>query len=163
MTRPTVLRFPKGAVCEEIPAVSVVDGLDVLMQSGDEDVLVLACGALAGVGLEVGAALLAQGIGVTVVDPRWVIPVSTGVVAQAARHRLVVTIEDNLRVGGVGSAVALAMRDAGVGTPLRDFGIPQRFLDHGKRSEVLAECGLTAQEISLAVVESVAKLDAALL
>ncbi len=160
---PTVLRFPKGAVCEDIPAGSVVDGLDVLMKSGDEDVLVVACGSMAGVGVEVGERLLAQGIGVTVVDPRWVIPVATGVVAQAARHRLVVTIEDNLRVGGVGSAVALALRDAGVHTPLRDFGIPQRFLDHGKRGEVLAECGLTAQEISLAVVESMAKLDAALL
>jgi 1-deoxy-D-xylulose-5-phosphate synthase len=159
---PTVVRFPKGAVGEDIPAVARIGGMDVLRRSGDEDVLIVAVGAMAGLGLDVADRLQQQGIGVTVVDPRWVKPVDPALVPQAARHRLVVTVEDNSRVGGVGSAIAGVLREAGVQTPLRDYGIPSRFLDHGKRAEVLAEIGLTAQDISLQVVETVARLDGAL-
>jgi 1-deoxy-D-xylulose-5-phosphate synthase len=119
----------------------------------------VAVGSMAGTGLEVADRLTAQGIGCQVVDPRWVQPVDPELVAMAAGHRLVVTVEDSGRVGGVGTALAQALRDADVSTPLRDFGIPARFLDHGKRAEVLAEIGLTAQAISRAVVESVARTD----
>ena len=156
---PTVLRFPKGAVPDDIPAVTRVGGVDVLRRSGQPDVLLVAVGSMAGTGLEVADRLTAQGIGCQVVDPRWVKPVDPELVAMAARHRLVVTVEDSGRVGGVGTALAQALRDAGVSTPLRDFGIPSRFLDHGKRAEVLAEIGLTAQAISRAVVESVARTE----
>ena len=159
---PTVVRFPKGALGPDLPAVGRVGGMDVLRRSGDEDVLVVAVGALAATCLDVADRLVAHGVGVTVVDPRWVVPVDAALPALAARHRLVVTVEDGGRAGGVGSAVAAVLRDAGVPTPLRDFAIPQRFLDHGKRPEVLAEVGLTAQEISRSVVEAVARLDAAL-
>jgi 1-deoxy-D-xylulose-5-phosphate synthase len=108
--------------------------------------------------LEVAERLIAQGIGVTVVDPRWVKPVDPALVPLAARHDLVVTVEDGVRSGGVGGAVAQALRDAGVRTPLRDFGIPEQFLDHAKPAEVRAEIGLTAQEVSRQVVEAVASL-----
>jgi 1-deoxy-D-xylulose-5-phosphate synthase len=157
---PTVLRFPKGAVPHDIPAVGRVGGVDVLRRSSQADVLVVAVGAMAGTGLEVAERLTAQGIGCQVVDPRWVQPVDPALVALAAQHRLVVTIEDSSRAGGVGSALAQALRDAEVGTPLRDFGIPARFLTHGKRAEVLAELGLTAQAISRAVVEAIARTEA---
>jgi 1-deoxy-D-xylulose-5-phosphate synthase len=70
-----------------------------------------------------------------------------------------VTVEDNVRAGGVGSAIAQALRDARVRTPIRDFGVPLRFLDHAKRTEVLADVGLTAQDISREVIELVAGLD----
>ncbi|KWX00365.1 1-deoxy-D-xylulose-5-phosphate synthase [Carbonactinospora thermoautotrophica] len=161
---PTVVRFPKGTVGPDIPAVDRVGGMDVLRRPAEPeeepDVLVVSVGAMAQTCLDVADRLADQGIGVTVVDPRWVKPVAPELVTLAARHRLVVTVEDNGRVGGVGAAIAQALRDANVPTPVRDFGIPQRFLDHAKRPEILAEIGLTAQDISRQVVEAVARLDA---
>jgi len=72
---------------------------------------------------------------------------------------VVVTVEDNSRVGGVGSSIAQALRDAGVDVPLRDFGIPPRFLDHASRAEVMTEIGLTAPDIARQVTGLVSKLD----
>jgi 1-deoxy-D-xylulose-5-phosphate synthase len=109
--------------------------------------------------LDVASRCAREGIGVTVVDPRWVKPVPAALADLARDHRFVVTVEDNVRAGGVGAAIAQALRDARVEVPLRDFGIPARFLDHGKRAEVLAEIGLTAQDIARAVLETVSSLD----
>jgi 1-deoxy-D-xylulose-5-phosphate synthase len=106
----------------------------------------------------VAGRLADQGIGSTVVDPRWVLPVDPAIAGLAASHELVVTIEDHGRQGGAGSTVAAALRDRGVDTPVRVQSIPQRFLAHGKRAEVLVEIGLTAQDIARQVVESVAGL-----
>jgi 1-deoxy-D-xylulose-5-phosphate synthase len=159
---PTVVRFPKGAVCDDLPAVEAAGGMDVLRRTGDEDVLIVAVGALAGLGVEIADRLGAQGIGVTVVDPRWVVPVAGALAPLAARHRLVAVVEDNGVVGGVGTQVAAALVRAGVPTRVESFGIPQRFIDHAARAEVLEEIGLTAQEVSRRVVELVARQDAAL-
>ncbi len=159
---PTVVRFPKGVLPEDVPAVDQFGGVDVLRRRGEEDVLVVAVGPMASLGVEVADRLAAQGIGVTVVDPRWVLPVDDALVALAARHRLVAVVEDNGRAGGVGTAVQQRLGDAGVRTPLRGFGIPQQFLDHGARARVLERVGLTAQEVSRQVVETVADLDASL-
>ncbi|ANZ41501.1 1-deoxy-D-xylulose-5-phosphate synthase [Lentzea guizhouensis] len=156
---PTLLRFPKGPVGDDLPAVARFDGMDVLCRSGSLDVLVIAVGALAGLALTVAETLLAQGIGVTVVDPRWVTPVNPALAGLARRHRLAITVEDNSRVGGVGSAIGQSLRDDDVPTPLREFGIPRRFLSHGSRAEVLAACGLTAQDISRSVVELLTPVD----
>ena len=124
--------------------------------------LLVAVGAMGRLGLEVAERAAAQGIGVTVVDPRWVAPVSPDLVELARGYRLVVTVEDNGRSGGVGSAVSQALRDADVDVPARDIGIPRRFLDHGSRAQVQADIGLTAQEVARRVVETVARLDGAL-
>jgi 1-deoxy-D-xylulose-5-phosphate synthase len=159
---PTVVRFPKGPVCADIPAVATVDGLDVLFQADDRDVLLVSVGAMAEICLEVAQRCARQGIGVTVIDPRWVKPLPPALVDLARDYRCLVTVEDGIRSGGVGSMVAQALRDAKVATPLRDFGIPARFLDHAKRAEVLAEIGLTAQDISREIIEAVAQLDSAL-
>ncbi|WP_077797942.1 1-deoxy-D-xylulose-5-phosphate synthase [Streptomyces sp. JHA26] len=158
---PTVVRFSKGAVGPAVPAVGRVGGMDVLRAPGTDtpDVLLVSVGALAPMCLEVADLLNKQGITTTVVDPRWVKPVDEAMAPLAERHRVVVTVEDNSRVGGVGSAVAQALRDAGVDVPLRDFGIPPRFLDHASRAEVLAEIGLTAPDIARQVTGLVAKLD----
>jgi 1-deoxy-D-xylulose-5-phosphate synthase len=158
---PTLVRFPKGAVGPEIAAVGADGGCDVLRRTGSPDVLVVSVGAMAPLCLEVADRLADQGIGVCVVDPRWVKPVDPAVVGLARTHRLVVTVEDNLRVGGVGSAVAQALQDADVDVPVRVFGVPPQFLAHAKRAEVLAAVGLTAQDVSRAVVEAVARIDAA--
>ncbi len=157
---PTVVRFPKGQAGPEIPAVDRAGACDVLVRSGDRDVLLVAVGAMAGEGVEAAARLSAQGVGVTVLDPRWVKPVDPAIVELARGHRLVVTVEDNGRVGGVGAATAQALRDAGVTTPVRDFGIPQRFLEHGKREAILHDLGLTGQDLAREVAGLVAALEA---
>jgi len=156
---PTVVRFPKGALGPEVQAIDSVGGLDVLHRVGDDDVLLVSVGAVAPLVLDVAERLGDQGIGVTVVDPRWVIPVSPHLAVLASRFRMVATVEDNGRAAGVGSAVSQTLRDAGVFTPVRDFGIPREFLDHGKRAEVLARIGLTAQDVAREIVGTVAGLD----
>jgi 1-deoxy-D-xylulose-5-phosphate synthase len=156
---PTVVRYPKGALPTNVPAVDRIGDVDVLARRGEEDVLVVAVGAMAPLALDVADRLTAQGIGVTVVDPRWVLPVDATLVPLAARHRLVAVVEDSGRAGGIGTAVEQRLADAGVHTPVRGFGIPQAFLDHGRRTDVLEQVGLTAQEVSRQVVESVARID----
>ncbi|MDQ1695978.1 MAG: 1-deoxy-D-xylulose-5-phosphate synthase [Frankiaceae bacterium] len=160
---PTALRFPKASVeSSEIAAVDRLGGMDILRRADDSDVLVVAVGALAPMALDVADRLHAQGIVTTVVDPRWVLPVDQALPALAAAHGLVVTIEDNGVAGGVGDAVARELRSRGVRTPVRSFALPQQFLAQGRRVDVLAESGLSAQEIARAVVESVAQHDPAL-
>ncbi|GGV12407.1 1-deoxy-D-xylulose-5-phosphate synthase 2 [Kitasatospora herbaricolor] len=161
---PTVVRYSKGSVGPAVPAVGKVGGMDVLRESGEPagerraDVLIVSVGALAPLCLELAGLLDAQGITSTVVDPRWVKPVDAALPGLAAEHRVVVTVEDNGRAGGVGSAIAQALRDADVDLPLRDFGIPQEFLDHASRAEILAEIGLTAPDIARQVTALVSRL-----
>ncbi len=157
---PTVLRFPKASLPDDVPALERIGGVDVLHRHGTQDVLVVAVGSMVPLCLDVADRLAAQGIGGTVVDPRWVLPVDDALAGLAAAHRLVVVVEDNGRTGGVGSAVQQRLGDLGVQTPVRGFGIAQRFLDHGSRSQVLEDVGLTAQEISRAVVEAMARDEA---
>jgi 1-deoxy-D-xylulose-5-phosphate synthase len=145
---PTVLRFPKSAVGPELPALDRIGGVDVLRRDPDPDVLIVSIGALAPACLEAAELLASSGLGVTVVDPRWVKPVDPALVDLARGYRLVVSVEDNGRVGGVGAAIAQALRDAGVSVPLRDLGIAQRFLEHGKRPQLLAELELTGPELA---------------
>ncbi|MEV0744226.1 1-deoxy-D-xylulose-5-phosphate synthase [Streptomyces sp. NPDC050273] len=158
---PTVVRFSKGAVGPSVKAVGTVGGMDVLRKpaAARPDVLLVSIGALAPMCLEIADLLDAQGISTTVVDPRWVKPVDEAMAPLAAKHRVVVTVEDNSRAGGVGSAVAQALRDADVDVPLRDFGIPPVFLDHASRKEVMAEIGLTGPDIARQVTGLVARLD----
>ncbi|MFE9394356.1 1-deoxy-D-xylulose-5-phosphate synthase [Streptomyces flavidovirens] len=145
---PTVLRFPKESVGPVIPAAGRVGGMDVLRRAAGPDVLLVSVGALAPVCLEAAGLLAERGIGCTVVDPRWVKPVDEQLAPLAQRHRLVAVVEDNSRSGGVGSAVGQALRDAGVDVPLRTYGIPEQFLAHARRSEVLADIGLTPASIA---------------
>ncbi|MCI2419861.1 1-deoxy-D-xylulose-5-phosphate synthase [Saccharopolyspora sp. K220] len=156
---PTVVRFSKGSVIEEIPAVERIGGVDILRRpaAGEaNDVLLAAVGAFGQLAVAAAERLAAQGIGVTVVDPRWVVPVPEQIVELAALHRLVVTLEDGGRHGGFGWALAAALRDAELDVPLRDVAVPNRFLPHAARDEVLAELGLTEQDIARRITEWVA-------
>jgi len=153
---PTVVRFPKGAVPDDILAVRRVDGVDVLRETQACDVLVVAVGAFAPLGLEVAEALEAQGIGATVVDPRWVLPVPSRLAGLAADTDLVVVLEDNMRAGGVGTALRTLLEDAGVATPTLTFGMPAAFPDHASRGSVLTHAGLSAQDIARRITERVA-------
>ncbi|MFB2583969.1 1-deoxy-D-xylulose-5-phosphate synthase [Herbiconiux liukaitaii] len=157
---PTVIRFPKGTVSDEIPALRRTgDGVDVLWErAGDDergDVLIVAVGTMATIALEVAALLDEQGIGVTVVDPRWVVPVPFSVVELADAHRLVITIEDGVRVAGIGTRVRQDLRDAGVDTAVTELGLPDEFLDHASRDEILRKVGLTPAHIADDIVAQV--------
>jgi 1-deoxy-D-xylulose-5-phosphate synthase len=153
---PTILRFPKGSVGAPIVALSrTADGVDILKQSPAKDVLLLAVGPMASVALKVAEHLADQGIGATVIDPRWVVPVAQSVVDLAAKHRLVVSIEDGIKVGGIGTRVRQVMRAAQVDTALNEVGLPDEFLEHGSRDEILHRTGLTAQSIAHDIVAQV--------
>ncbi|KUI24522.1 1-deoxy-D-xylulose-5-phosphate synthase [Mycobacterium sp. IS-1496] len=160
---PTAIRFPKGDVGEDIPALRRHSVVDVLAEPADglsDDVLLVAIGPFASMALTVAERLRKQGIGVTVVDPRWVLPVPAVLTELAAAHKLVVTVEDNGLHGGIGSAVSAALRHAEVDVPCRDMGLPQRFYDHASRGEVLADVGLTDRNISRQITGWVAALGA---
>ena len=153
---PTVVRFSKGAVPPDIPAQARVDGVDIIARYGDTEVCIVAVGSFVQLGVEVAEGLHAQGIGVEVLDPRWVKPIPMYVVDQAAKARIVVVIEDGIRVGGVGAAVSQALRDRNVDVPVRNFGTPLLFLDHAKRASILSELGLTGQAITRSITEWIA-------
>jgi 1-deoxy-D-xylulose-5-phosphate synthase len=158
---PTALRFPRGSVADDIAAIGPLGGMDVLAEPAEgtaPDVLLAAVGPMSALAVDVAQRLTGQGIGVTVVDPRWVKPLDDALADAAARHRLMVTVEDNGTVGGFGEAVARYLRDADIATPIRTFGLPQRFIEHGERGEVLAAAGLTSQQLARAVTEAVARL-----
>ncbi|MGY0490449.1 1-deoxy-D-xylulose-5-phosphate synthase [Streptomyces sp. WG-D5] len=145
---PTMLRFPKESVGEPIAAVDRVGGIDVLHRTEGARVLLVSVGVMAPVCLQAADLLEARGINCTVVDPRWVKPVDPDLAPLAARHELVAVVEDNSKAAGVGSAVALALGEAEVDVPVRRFGIPEQFLPHAKRGEVLADIGLTPVDIA---------------
>ena len=166
---PTALRFAGKLAAGEIPAIGKLGTMDLLSVPaasaglpGDaartgEDVLLLGAGPMAGICVEAAQRLADQGIGVTVVDPRWVKPLDEALVAAAARHRLVATVEDNGRAGGFGDAVARLLRDHDVATPVKTFGLPQQFLPHAERAEILADQGLTPQHLAIQITAAVAR------
>jgi 1-deoxy-D-xylulose-5-phosphate synthase len=158
---PTAIRFPKGDVGEDIPALERCQRVDILAVPAEgltDDVLLVAVGAFAPMALAVAERLRNQGIGVTVIDPRWVLPVSEVVLELALTHKLVVTLEDNGVNGGVGSAVSAALRRKEIDVPCRDVGLPQQFFDHASRGEVLTAVGLTGQNVARQITGWVAAL-----
>lgn len=153
---PTVVRYPKGAAPAEIPAIErLSDGVDVLARAETQDVLLVGIGPMTQLALEVAERLEAQGIGATVVDPRWVIPVQPSVIELAREHRLVITIEDGIRVGGVGTRVRQVLREAGIDTAVDELGLPDEFIPHATREQILHDAGLTASRIAQDVVAQV--------
>jgi len=153
---PTVVRFSKGTVGDEIPAIRrTTDGVDVLRETPNGDVLIVTVGPMAEIGLQVAELLAAQGIGATVIDPRWLVPVPTSVKEFARSHRLVVSIEDGVRVGGIGTRIRQDLRDGGVDTAVTELGLPDEFLAYGSRAEILEAAGLTPQHIARDIVAQV--------
>jgi 1-deoxy-D-xylulose-5-phosphate synthase len=147
---PTVLRFPKGDVGPAVPALRQAGTVDVLHETSPDscDLLVVGVGSFASMAVDVAAKLEAQGHSVTAVDPRWVLPVSDDLVELTRSAGAVAVVEDNLESGGIGAAVTLALRQAGIDVPVHVHGIPKRFLDHASRGEVLEEIGLTADAVA---------------
>jgi 1-deoxy-D-xylulose-5-phosphate synthase len=146
---PTVVRYPKGSVPSAIEAVRrTADGVDVLRDDDARDVLVVTVGAMAATGLAVAERLAAQGIGCSVIDPRWVVPVPASVIEFSARHRIVVCIEDGIRVGGIGTRIRQDLREAGVDTAVTEVGLPDEYLEHGARADIMERAGMTPQHIA---------------
>src|SRR6476619_6926581 len=157
---PTVVRFPKGPPSGDLEPVGRAGGCDVLVRNGAKDVLIVGIGSMAATSVEVAERLVAQGIGVTVVAPRWVKPVDPALVELARQHRLVVSVEDNGIVGGCGSVLLQTLNEQRVETSVRLHGIPQEFLGHAKRGVILERIGLTAQTLARSIVEDVTAIDA---
>jgi 1-deoxy-D-xylulose-5-phosphate synthase len=156
---PTVVRFPKGPPTADIERVDRAGTMDVLVRKGAKDVLLVGIGSMASTAVDVAERLAAQGIGVTVVDPRWVKPFDPAILDLAREHRLVVSVEDNGITGGCGSVLLQMVNEARIDTPVRLHGIPQRFLDHAKRAKILEQIGLSAQALARSIVEDVTSLD----
>jgi 1-deoxy-D-xylulose-5-phosphate synthase len=159
---PTVIRFPKGPPPVDVEAIDSVDGVDLLFRKGTKDVLIVAVGSMCETGVGVAERLAAQGIGATVVDPRWVKPVNPAIIEMARQHRLVVSIEDNGRIGGCGAVLLQTLNDAQVKTNFRLHAIPQEFLGHAKRAAILERIGLTPQAIARSIIEEFAPSDLSL-
>jgi 1-deoxy-D-xylulose-5-phosphate synthase len=155
---PTIVRFPTGSVPPDLPALYRRGPVDVLFEAARRDVLLVGVGPFAHLAVDAAGRIAEQGYGVTVVDPRWVRPVPIELAALAREHRLVVTVEDGVR-GGVGDALAQALRDAEVPTPVRDLAIPRDWHPHGSRAQILADLGLTAQDVARDIIEAVSRLE----
>jgi 1-deoxy-D-xylulose-5-phosphate synthase len=150
---PSMVRFPKGAVQEDIPAFERRDGIDVLYRGESADVLMISVGAMAAIAVEAASSAYREGVGVTVIDPRWVKPLPESLVRMAERYKSVVVLEDGIRHAGIGSSISEMFRDAGVLIPLHSIGVPLEFIEHSKRGQILSDIGITAQSIARSVVE----------
>ncbi len=150
---PSLVRFPKGAVIEDIPAFERRDGIDVLYRGESADVLLVSVGALAHIAVEAASQAYREDVGVTVIDPRWVKPLPLSLITMAQRYKSVVVLEDGIRHGGIASTISEMFRDAGLMVPIHSIGVPLEFIEHSKRGEVLSDLGITAQNITRSVVE----------
>ncbi|MCX6425171.1 MAG: 1-deoxy-D-xylulose-5-phosphate synthase [Actinobacteria bacterium] len=151
--RPTLIRFPKGAVGPDLPGFERRDGIDVLYRGESADLLIVSVGAMAAICVEAAGQAYREGVGVTVVDPRWVKPLPAALLTMAQRYSAVVVVEDGIRHSGIGSTVAEMFRDAGLNIPVHSIGVPLTFIEHAKRGEILSDLGITAQRIARSLVE----------
>lgn len=149
---PTAIRFPKGAVTKEIPAFERRDGVDVLYRGESADVLLVSIGAMAAIAVEAASQAYREGVGVTVIDPRWVKPIPESLITMARRYKSVVVLEDGIKHAGIASSISEALREAGLNVAIHSIGIPLEFIEHSKRSEILDDLGINAQKISRDIV-----------
>ena len=145
---PSLVRFPKGAVQKDIPAFERRDGIDVLYRGESADVLLVSIGAMAAITVEAAAQAYREGVGVTVIDPRWVKPLPASLITMAQRYKCVVVVEDGVRHGGIASTISEMFRDADLDIPIHSIGVPLTFIEHSKRGEILSDLGMTAQNIA---------------
>jgi 1-deoxy-D-xylulose-5-phosphate synthase len=150
---PTAVRFPKGAVQNDIPAFERRDGVDVLYRGESADVLLVSIGSMAAIAVEAASQAYREGVGVTVIDPRWVKPLPASLISMVERYKSVVVLEDGIKHGGIASAISEQCREAGLNIAIHSIGVPLEFIEHSKRSEILEDLGITAQKISRDIVE----------
>ena len=150
---PSIIRFPKGAVAPELPAFERRDGIDILYRGESTDILLLSVGAMAAIAVDAAAQAYREGVGVTVIDPRWLKPLPTqSLLSMAQRYKRVVVLEDGIRHAGVASTVSELFRDHGLETPIHSIGIPLEFIEHSKRNEIMEDLGITVQNVTRQLV-----------
>ncbi len=149
---PTIVRFPKGPVIAEIPAFERRDGIDVLYRGESADILFVSVGALANVAVEAAAQAYREGVGVTVIDPRWVKPLPLSLVTMAGRYKSVVVLEDGIEHGGIASTISELFREHDLDIPVHSIGAPLEFFEQAKRAEIFHEIGITVQAITRSLV-----------
>jgi 1-deoxy-D-xylulose-5-phosphate synthase len=143
---PAAVRYPRGSgpgalIEREMSELEI--GKGVLVRNGQR-VAILNFGALFTQAMSAGEELDA-----TVVDMRWVKPLDKELILElAGSHELLVTLEENALAGGAGSGVAELLSAHGVDCPIRHFGIPDTFVEHGGQDDLRRQVGLTAEAIS---------------
>ncbi|KRC35677.1 MULTISPECIES: 1-deoxy-D-xylulose-5-phosphate synthase [Oerskovia] len=168
---PSVVRYPKGAVVAPIPAIETLDGVDVVARhdavpakktkaaaGAPRKVLLVGVGSMTGTAMAAGEALAAHGVEVTVASPTWVLPLPSALVKLAGEHDLVVTIEDGIADGGVGSLLGQRAVEAGITVPVVPLGLPTVFLDHMTIDQVRTTHRLTAQDVTRDALTALALL-----
>jgi 1-deoxy-D-xylulose-5-phosphate synthase len=144
---PSMVRFPKGAIPSDIPALERVAGVDVLHRGATKHVLLISVGSMASMALEVALLAQQQSVEITVVDPLWVKPISPAVIAMCSDYSTVVVMEDGIKHGGIASTISEALREAGIDCALHSIGIPLEFIEHSKRNEILEDLEITPTKI----------------
>ncbi|MDQ6798068.1 MAG: 1-deoxy-D-xylulose-5-phosphate synthase [Actinomycetota bacterium] len=150
---PTAIRWPKGPA-RQVPSDQVGSGFSARLVRQGTDVCILAVGKLVEAAEEAAAKLALEGVSATVWDARVVKPLDPTMITDAASHPLVVTVEDGIREGGAGSAMASAIASLSPGrpsAPVLVMGIPDRYIPQGKASVILADLGLDGPGIVRAV------------
>ena len=149
---PSLIRFPKGVVNPDIPAFERRDGVDVLYRGESADILLVSIGAFAAIAVEAAGQAYREGVGVTVIDPRWVKPLPESLVTMAQRYKSVVVLEDGIKHGGIASTISEVFRESQLNVPVHSIGVPLTFLEHAKRNEILEDLGITVQNITRSLV-----------
>jgi 1-deoxy-D-xylulose-5-phosphate synthase len=144
---PSMIRFPKGAIPADIPALERVDGIDILHRGGTNQVLVISIGSMASMALEVAQLAHQQSIEITVIDPLWVKPMSSNVTALCAKYSTVVVMEDGIKHAGIASTISESLREAGSQCSVHSIGVPLEFIEHSKRNEILEDLKITPAAI----------------
>ena len=144
---PSMIRFPKGAIPADIPAVERVSGIDFLHRGSTQQVLIISVGSMAAMALDVAQLAQKQGIEVTVIDPLWVKPISSNVTALCAQYSTVVVMEDGIKHAGIASSISEALREAGSDCFVHSIGVPLEFIEHSKRNEILDDLAITPAAI----------------
>ncbi|HEX2040489.1 MAG TPA: 1-deoxy-D-xylulose-5-phosphate synthase [Acidimicrobiales bacterium] len=155
---PAVVRYPKGAA-RQVGLGEVGAGLSARRVREGDDVCILAVGKLLAAAEEAAAELASQGLSATVWDVRVVRPLDLRMLADAARHRLVVTVEDGIRVGGAGAFIAdaLAALDTGrQAPPVLVLGVPDEFIPQAKAERILSRLGLDGPGIAASAATALA-------
>jgi 1-deoxy-D-xylulose-5-phosphate synthase len=149
---PSLIRYPKGAVCADIPAFERRDGIDVLYRGESADILLVSVGSMATMSVEAASQAYREGVGVTVIDLRWVKPLPLSLVTMAQRYKSIVVVEDGIKHGGIASTISELFREEGLSVPIYSIGVPLKFVEHSKRDEILVDLGMTVQTITRSLV-----------